>query len=199
MLSILALGAYLQAVQKDIVDNIEHFRETEEQPTPIPGLRLPRQEPDFSRYKINVVVDNSHTEGAPVVFESNPTFTNLVGRIERRAQFGALLTDFTMIRVGSLAKANGGYLVLNVEDMLRNPFVYEALKRAIRDREIRIEDLSERYGVLATQTLNPEPIALETKVILLGSPMWYQLLYAYDEDFAKIFKVKADFDHQTGS
>ena len=192
-----SVGAYLQAVQKDIVDNIEHFRETEEQPMPIPGLRLPRQEPDFSRYEINVVVDNSHTEGAPVVFESNPTFTNLVGRIERRAQFGALLTDFTMIRAGSLAKANGGYLVLNVEDMLRNPFVYEALKRAIRDREIRIEDLSERYGVFATQTLNPEPIALETKVILLGSPMWYQLLYAYDEDFAKIFKVKADFDHQT--
>ena len=192
-----SVSEYLQEVQKDIVDNIEHSRETEEQPMPIPGLRLPRHEPDFSRYKVNVVVDNSHTEGAPVVFESNPTFTNLVGRIERRAQFGALLTDFTMIRAGSLAKANGGYLVLNVEDMLRNPHVYEALKRAIRDREIRIEDLSERYGLFATQTLNPEPIPLETKVILLGNPMWYQLLFAYDEDFAKIFKVKADFDHQT--
>jgi len=192
-----SVSEYLQEVQKDIVDNIEHFRETEEQPMPIPGLRLPRHEPDFSRYKVNVVVDNSHTEGAPVVFETNPTFTNLVGRIERRAQFGALLTDFTMIRAGSLAKANGGYLVLNVEDMLRNPHVYEALKRAIRDREIRIEDLSERYGLFATQTLNPEPIPLKTKVILLGNPMWYQLLFAYDEDFAKIFKVKADFDHQT--
>ena len=192
-----SVSEYLQAVQKDIVDNIEHFREPEEQPMPIPGLRLPRNEPDFSRYEVNVVVDNSHTEGSPVVFESNPTFTNLVGRIERRAQFGALLTDFTMIRAGSLAKANGGYLVLNVEDMLRNPHVYEALKRAIRDREIRIEDLSERYGLFATQTLNPEPIPLETKVILLGNPMWYQLLFAYDEDFAKIFKVKADFDHQT--
>ncbi|MCZ6508700.1 MAG: ATP-binding protein, partial [Acidobacteria bacterium] len=191
------VSEHLQAVQKDIVDNIEHFREPEEQPMPIPGLRLPRNEPDFSRYEVNVVVDNSHTEGSPVVFESNPTFTNLVGRIERRAQFGALLTDFTMIRAGSLAKANGGYLVLNVEDMLRNPHVYEALKRAIRDREIRIEDLSERYGLFATQTLNPEPIPLKTKVILLGNPMWYQLLYAYDEDFAKIFKVKADFDHQT--
>ncbi len=192
-----SVSEYLQAVQKDIVDNIEHFRETEEPPMPIPGLRLPRHEPDFSRYEVNVVVDNSHTEGSPVVFETNPTFTNLVGRIERRAQFGALLTDFTMIRAGSLAKANGGYLVLNVEDMLRNPHVYEALKRAIRDREIRIEDLSERYGLFATQTLNPEPIPLETKVILLGNPMWYQLLFAYDEDFAKIFKVKADFDHQT--
>ena len=192
-----SVSEYLQAVQKDIVDNIEHFRGTEEQPMPIPGLRLPRQEPDFSRYEVNVVVDNSHTEGAPVVFESNPTFTNLVGRIERRAQFGALLTDFTMIRAGSLAKANGGYLVLNVEDMLRNPQVYEALKRAIRDREVRIEDLSERYGLFATQTLKPEPIPLHSKVILLGNPMWYQLLFAYDEDFAKVFKVKADFDHQT--
>ncbi len=191
------VSEYLQTVQKDIVDNIEHFRESEEQPMPIPGLRIPRQEPDFSRYQVNVVVDNSHTEGAPVVFESNPTFTNLVGRIERRAQFGALLTDFTMIRAGSLAQANGGYLVLNVEDMLRNPHVYEALKRAVRDREVRIEDLSERYGLFATQTLRPEPIPLNAKVILLGNPMWYQLLFAYDEDFAKIFKVKADFDHQT--
>lgn len=192
-----SVSEYLQAVQKDIVDNIEHFRETEEAPMPIPGLRLPRQDPDFSRYEVNVVVDNSHTEGAPVVFESNPTFTNLVGRIERRAQFGALLTDFTMIRAGSLAKANGGYLVLNVEDVLRNPQVYEALKRAVRDREVRIEDLSERYGLFATQTLNPEPIPLHAKVILLGNPMWYQLLYAYDEEFAKVFKVKADFDSQT--
>ena len=191
------VSEYLEAVQKDIVDNIEHFRETEEPAMPIPGFRLPRQEPDLSRYEVNVVVDNSHTEGAPVVFERNPTFTNLVGRIERRAQFGALLTDFTMIRAGSLAKANGGYLVLNVEDVLRNPFVYEALKRAIRDREMRIEDLSERYGLFATQTLKPEPIPLKIKVILLGNPMWYQLLFAYDEDFAKIFKVKADFDHQT--
>ena len=188
---------YLQEVQKDIVDNIERFREREEPVMPIPGLRMPRQEPDFSRYEVNVVVDNSHTEGAPVVFESNPTFTNLVGRIERRAQFGALLTDFTMIRAGSLAKANGGYIVLNVEDVLRNPFVYEALKRAIRDREVHIEDLQERYGLFATQTLKPEAIPLKAKVILLGNPIWYQLLFAYDEDFAKIFKVKADFDYQT--
>lgn len=191
------VSEFLQAVQQDIVDNIEHFRESEEQPSPIPGLRIPRQEPDFSRYEINVVVDNSNTEGAPVVFETNPTFTNLVGRIERRAQFGALLTDFTMIRAGALAKANGGYLVVNVEDMLRNPYVYEALKRAVRDREVRIEDLSERYGLFATQTLKPEPIPLKAKIILLGNPMWYRLLFAYDEEFAKIFKVKADFDLQT--
>ncbi|MFQ5745113.1 MAG: Lon protease family protein, partial [Acidobacteriota bacterium] len=188
---------HLDKAQKDIVDNIEHFREREEPAMPIPGLHLPRQEPDLARYKVNVVVDNSHAEGAPVVFESNPTFTNLVGRIERRAQFGALFTDFTMIRAGSLAKANGGFLVLNVEDVLRNPFVYEALKRAMRDREVRIEDLSERYGVFATQTLRPEPIPLKAKVCLMGNPIWYQMLFAYDEDFAKIFKVKADFDYQT--
>ena len=188
---------YLDTVQKDIVDNIEHFREQEEPAMPIPGLRVQRQEPDFSRYEVNVVVDNSHTKGAPVVFETNPTFANLIGRIERRAQFGALLTDFTMIRAGSLAKANGGFLVLNVEDLLRNPFVYDALKRAMRDREVRIEDLAERYGVFATQTLRPEPIPLRAKVCLLGNPHWYHTLFYYDEDFGKIFKVKADFDYQT--
>ena len=189
--------AHLERVQQDIVDNIEHFREQEEPVVPIPGLRMPRQEPDLSRYQVNMVVDNSQTQGAPVVFESNPTFTNLVGRIERRAQFGALLTDFTMIRAGSLARANGGYLVLVVEDVLRNPFVYDALKRSMRDREVRIEDLSERYGLFATQTLRPEPIPLKAKVILLGHPIWYHLLFAYDEEFSKIFKVKADFDYQT--
>lgn len=188
---------YFEAVQKDIVDNIENFREQEEQQIPIPGLRAARQEPDFSRYQVNVVVDNSGTEGAPVVVETNPTFNNLIGRIERRAQFGALLTDFTMIRAGSLAKANGGYLVLNVEDVLRQPFVYEALKRAIRDREVRIEELSERYGLFSTQTLRPEPIPFKGKICLLGNPFWYQLLFAYDEDFSKIFKVRADFDYQT--
>ncbi len=188
---------YLDTVQKDIVDNIEHFREQEEPAMPIPGLRVPRQEPDFSRYEVNVVVDNTHTKGAPVVFETNPTFANLVGRIERRAQFGALLTDFTMIRAGSLAKANGGFLVLNVEDLLRNPFVYDALKRAMRDREVRIEDLAERFGVFETQTLRPEPIPLRAKVCLLGNPHWYHTLFYYDEDFGKIFKVKADFDYQT--
>jgi predicted ATP-dependent protease len=108
-----------------------------------------------------------------------------------------LLTDFTMIRAGSLAKANGGFLVLNVEDLLRNPFVYDALKRAVRDLEVRIEDLAERYGVFATQTLRPEPIPLRAKVCLLGNPHWYHMLFYYDEDFGKIFKVKADFDHET--
>lgn len=190
---------HLEAVQADILDNIEDFREQEEQPQlPIPALAAARQQgSDMSRYKVNLVVDNSDREGAPVLNETNPTYNNLVGRIERRAQFGALFTDFTMIRGGALAKANGGYLLLHVEDVLRNPYAYDALKRALNNKEVQIEDLAERFGVLSTQTLRPEPIPLGLKVCLIGSPLWYHLLFAFDEEFRKIFKVKADFDYRT--
>ena len=187
---------HLDKVQQDVIDNIELFRAQEEQQLPIPGLKIPRQEPDLTRYAVNLVVDNAQQNVAPIVIETNPTYNNLVGRIERRAQFGALLTDFTMIRAGSLAKANGGFLVLNIEDVLRNPFVYEALKRALTHKEARIEDLAERFGLFSAQTLRPEPIPLNVKVCLIGNPLYYHLLFAYDQDFREIFKVKADFDFQ---
>lgn len=188
---------FLQAVEQDVLHNIDQFRTQEEPQIPIPGLRMPQKEPDLTRYAVNVVVDNGSREGAPVVIEKNPTYGNLVGVIERRAQFGALITDFTMIRGGSIAKANGGYLVLNIEDVLRNPFVYDALKRALQNKELRIEDLYERYGMFSASMLRPEPIPLDLKVCLIGNPVYYHLLFAYDETFREIFKVKADFDYQT--
>ncbi len=187
---------HLRRMEQDVLENIEQFRPSDEPQLPIPGLRMPRQEPDLARYEVNLIVDNGAAEGAPIIVENNPTYANLVGRIERRAQFGALITDFTMIRAGSLAKANGGYLVLDIEDVLRNPFVYEALKRALVNKEVRVEDVAERYGLFSASTLRPEPISLDVKVCLIGHPRYYHLLFAYDEVFREIFKVKADFDYQ---
>ncbi len=189
------VAEYLEQVQADILENIDQFRQQEE-PGIFAGARIAGG-PNLTRYAVNLVIDNSSLEGAPVVVETNPTFHNLVGRIERRAQFGALITDFTMIRAGALAHANGGYLVLNIEDVLRNPWVYDALKRAIRDREIRIEELAEHVGLLSSQTLRPEAIPLDVKVCLIGNPRYYHLLYAFDESFRESFKVKADFDRES--
>jgi lon-related putative ATP-dependent protease len=142
-----------------------------------------------------MVVDNSELEGAPVVLEMNPTYNNLIGRIEQEAVFGALVTNFTLIRSGCLHRANGGYLVLPVEDVLRNPLAWETLKRALVNNEIVIEDAGERFG-FTTKSLRPEPIPLDVKLILIGRPDLYQLLLAYDENFTELFKVKADFDIQ---
>jgi lon-related putative ATP-dependent protease len=151
-------------------------------------------EPSFTQYQVNVLVDNSDTKGGPVVIEHNPNYSNLFGGVERRAQFGALITDFTLIRPGSIHQANGGYLILDVLDLLRWFFSYEALKRCLKEREIKIEDLAEQMGFIATRTLQPQPIPLNVKVILTGDPYLYQLMYIYDDDFGKLFKVKAQFD-----
>jgi len=189
---------YLAEAQQDILENLSLFRAdtTEEAgsqaqaPFQMPGMRdLP-----FRKYHVNVLVDNAALRGAPVIIELNPTYNSLFGRIEREAQFGALFTDFTMIREGSLHRANGGYLVLPVEELMRNPFAWDGLKRALRNREIIIEDAGERLGLFSTKSLSPEPIALDTKVVLIGQPLMYSLLYTYDEDFRELFKVKADFD-----
>jgi lon-related putative ATP-dependent protease len=143
---------------------------------------------------VNVFVDHSRTKGAPVVMENNPTYPNLFGAVERRAQFGALVTDFTLIRSGAIQRANGGYLVLEALDLLRWFFSYEALKRSLKNGEIKIEDPMEMYGIITTRTLQPQPIPLNLKIILVGDPYIYQLLYIYDEDFHKFFKIKAHFD-----
>ncbi len=190
------VSEHLRQLEQDVLENIEQFKPQEEPSLPIPGLKMPKQEADLNRYTVNLVVDNGASDGAPVVIESNPTYANLVGHIERRAQFGALLTDFTMIRAGSLGKANGGYLVLDIEDVLRNPFTYEALKRALVNKEVRVEDNAERYGLFPAATLRPEAMPLDVKVCLIGNPRYYHLLFAYDEVFREIFKVKADFDYQ---
>lgn len=183
--------AYLKEVQEDILKNIDDLKRRPGQPTPFP---FPTPEPSFVQYQVNVFVDNSACQGAPVVVEGNPTYTNLFGSIERKAQFGTLLTDFTLIHPGSVHRANGGYLIINAMDLLKWFYSYEALKRTLKERQIKIEDLGEQLGLITTKTLRPEPIPLHLKVILIGNPWLYQLLYYYDEDFHKFFKIKADFD-----
>jgi lon-related putative ATP-dependent protease len=184
---------YLREVETDILKNIEDLKKKPGAPSPFP---FPVPEPSFTQYQVNVFVDNSETKGAPVVLEHNPSYSNLFGGVERRAQFGALITDFTLIRPGALHRANGGYLILNVLDLLRLFYSYDALKRCLKEREIKIEDLAEQLGFIAARTLQPQPIPLQIKVILIGDPYLYQLLYIYDEDFGKLFKIKAHFDSE---
>jgi lon-related putative ATP-dependent protease len=188
------ITGYLNDVRNDILDNLSQFIKRGEpqqrMPFPVPWMRETR----FRKYEVNVVVDNSDCKGAPVVMETNPTYQNLVGRTEKEAQFGALVTDFTMIRGGSMHKANNGFLIIPVEELLRNPFSYEGLKRALRDEKIVIEEPQERYGFISTKSLKPEPIPLAVKVILIGNPYLYQQLFILDADFKELFKVKAEFD-----
>ena len=183
--------AYLNDVQEDILKNIDDLKKRPAAQGPFP---FPMPEPSFTQYQVNVFVDHSETAGAPVVFENNPTYPNLFGAVDRRAQFGALVTDFTLIRNGAVHRANGGYLVLEALDLLRWFFSYEALKRCLKNGEIRIEDPAEMFGLITTKTLQPQPIPLNIKIIIIGDPYIYQLLYAYDEDFHKFFKIKAHFD-----
>jgi len=180
--------AYLEALQHDLVTNYEHFKKKEQPAVPFP---VPSEEPSFREYEVNVFVDNSETQGAPVVVEHNPTYPNLFGRIERQAQFGALLTDFTLLKPGALHQANGGYLVLPVMDLLRLWLPWEGLKRALRDRKVKMEDVMEQLGYMITRTLRPEPIPLELKVVLVGDSQLYHLLYVHDQQFPKLFKVRA--------
>lgn len=187
--------SYLEEVQKDVIEHVGDFKpaapEGQQQMLPFMQPRV-----SFEKYTANVIVDNSQTEGAPIVIESNPAYHRLIGRVERLAQFGTLVTNFTMIKSGALHRANGGYLVLEVDNLLRNPFSYNALKRTMKDGEIRITDFAEELSLISTVTVDPQPIPLNVKVVLIGNPLFYYLLEAYDEDFADLFKVQADFDVQ---
>jgi lon-related putative ATP-dependent protease len=185
---------YLSAVTEDILQHLEDFKAQEEQAAPIPFMKMQKAEPTFTRYAVNVLVNNKDTKGAPCVFESNPAYFNLFGRLEYKFQYGVATTDFSMIKAGSLHKANGGYIVINALDLLRNLFSYETLKRALRNREIKTEDVWEQYRAISTSTLRPEAIPLDVKVILIGNPHFYYLLYNLDEEYRDLFKVKADFD-----
>ena len=188
---------YLTAMHADVVDNVEGFKLEEETGEGLTAAMLAGQrEALYKRYTINVIVDNSEQTGAPVVLESNPTFGNLVGRIEHRSEFGALVTDFTMIKAGCLHRANGGYLVVEMTGLASNPLAYEALKRSLKNRCIRTESAGSQLQLVSTVTLEPEPIPLQVKVLLIGDPMTYYLLHEYDEDFRKLFKVQADFGAQ---
>ena len=185
---------YLDSVQEDILNTLEDFKPQSTQPQ-IPGIKLPRQEPTFDRYQVNVLVDNKNSDGAPVVFESNPTYNNLFGRIEHVMQYGGVaVTDFTMIRAGALHHANGGYLVIDAREVLINPFVWDSLKRCIRNHEIRIEDVLEQYRFMTMVSLKPEPVQMRAKIVLIGTPWIYYLLFHLDPDYRKFFKVKAEFD-----
>lgn len=148
----------------------------------------------LTAFEVNLIVDNGNTEGAPVIFEHNPTFVNLFGSMERRLQMGILVTDFTMIRAGSLLKANGGFLVVEALDVLRYPFVWDTLKRTLETQQARIEDIGQLYGLAGSTAIRAEAIPIFVKLIVLGNPLIYHLLLAYDEDFVKLFKVKADFN-----
>lgn len=187
--------SYLEDVKEDILEHLDDFKAQEEQPAQLPFMKLPKTESNFTRYKVNVLVNNKDCKGAPCIFESNPTYYNLFGRIEHKIQFGIAVTDFSMIKAGSLHKANGGYIVINALDLLRNLFAYDALKRAVKNQELKIEDVWEQYRLISTTTLKPEPIPLNIKVILVGNPYLYYLLYILDEDYRELFKVKADFEN----
>lgn len=188
---------YLKSVQEDILGNVAQFiknpEDARQAPMPFPWMT---KESSFKKYEVNVIIDNSKVQGAPVIMANNPTptYPNLFGRIEKEVQFGALVTDFTMIRGGFLHKANGGYLIIPVEELLRTPNSYEGLKRALQSERINIEELEERYGFLSAKSLKPEPIPLSTKVILIGDPYIYQQLLMLDKEFNELFKVKAEFD-----
>ena len=188
-----AVLGYLLDVKNDVIKNLADFKTKEQPPTPFP---MPQQEVDYSRYKVNVLIDNSELDGAPVVYESNPTYTNLFGAMERRASFGALFTDFTMIRPGSIHQANGGYLVMEARSLLKWMISWESLKRALKNKEITIEDPAEMFGMIATKGMKPSPIPLSIRIILTGEPFIYHLLYSQDEQFKKLFKVKAHLDDQ---
>jgi lon-related putative ATP-dependent protease len=185
---------YLEDVKEDMLSHLDDFKATEEAPSPIPFLKMPKPESNLGRYSVNVFVNNGDSKGAPVVYESNPTYPNLFGRMEYRVQYGMASTDFMMIKAGSLHKANGGYLVVDALELLKNPFSYEALKRALKNKAIRVEDVLEQYRMMSTAGLKPEAIPLDAKVILVGNPYLYYMLHAYDEDSRELFKVKADFD-----
>lgn len=185
---------HLKAVEADVVENLDEFRSGGQEGGGLPfPFRAPGIEARVKRYQVNVLVNNRDLEHAPVVYESNPTYHNLVGRIEHYVQLGAFVTDFTLIKAGAFHRANGGYLVLDVRDVLLNPFAYDALKRVLKDGRIRIEEIGEQFRLISTTTLKPEPIPARLKVVLLGTPWIYYLLQRYDEDFLKLFKVKGEF------
>ncbi|MBI3243753.1 MAG: AAA family ATPase [Chloroflexi bacterium] len=179
---------YLNEVRQDVIDHVADFLPVDDA-QPESGVKPPP--PDFRQYTVNLVVDHSRTQGAPVVVELNPTYGKLLGRIEQESRFGVLTTDFTLIKTGALHAANGGYLVLRARDVFYEPLAWDALKRSLLSGYVRTEDIPARAG--STKTLDPEPIPLDLKVVLVGVPWVYYHLFDTDEDFGSIFKVKADF------
>jgi len=186
-----AVLGYLEEVQTDIIENAQEFRRTEEPALPFLSYDSTAL---FASYEVNLIVSNESDAAAPIIYEPNPSYPNLVGKVEHRAEMGALLTDFRLVRSGALLQANGGYLVLDVHRVLGRPFVWEALKQALLTRQVRIESPAETLGFASTTTLKPEPIPLDLKILLIGERWLYYLLCVYDKEFSSLFKVAADFD-----
>ena len=191
-----AVRPYLDRVQEDMLDNIHFFLPSKEENAAAGENGLPFSTFDFKRYDVNVLADRKTVAGAPVILESNPTYQNVFGHIEKRTFMGGVKTDFTMVQGGALLRANGGYLIMEVEALLMNPMVWEALKRALQTKVLSIEDMPSEMGYGVT-SLRPEPIPLDVKVILLGSYPIFEMLQNNDSKFDKIFKVRADFDFET--
>lgn len=191
-----AVMTYFDYLVDDIVENLDNFKNEEEPENKSPfAMFAPRNtESFFERYKLNLFVDNSETTTAPVVFASNPNYANLLGSIEYKNEMGVLRTDFTMIKPGALHQANGGYLILLAKDILSMPYAWKSLKRALLDENISIDTTGAQAGSIVSMTLNPQPIPLDVKIVLIGDQYTYQLLYYYDEEFRKLFKIMADFD-----
>ena len=193
---------YIEAVQEDVLENIDQFApemnamKTTQLSAPSAYARGTKTEDVTLKYKVNLIIDNSKTDGAPVVIDFNPTYYNLVGELEYDNEYGNLTTDFMKIKAGSMHKANGGYIIIQVQDLLSNVQAWEALRRIIKTREIAIENLRDNVGAIAVPTLKPEPIPADVKVILIGGSYYYELLRGYDEEFSKLFKIRADFDYE---
>ncbi|MDJ0653673.1 MAG: ATP-binding protein [Xanthomonadales bacterium] len=182
--------AWLEEVEQQIVENAGDFREQE--PSPLPFVD--QSKPSFSSYEVNLLVDGEPDNGCPVIYEPNPSYTNVLGCMEHQAQFGALVTDFRMIRSGALHRANGGYLILDMWRVLSRPFVWDALKQALFSSSLRIENPGEAYGLISTASLQPEPIPLKAKIILIGERWLYYLLCFYDSEFHELFRVTVDLE-----
>lgn len=187
--------AYFAAVEHDIAESVDAFMPQEQQQM-APGQGPARVAAALRRYQVTPMMDGERPAGAPVISEELPTQPNLVGRVEHQAEMGALLTDFTMIKPGALHRANGGYLVLDALRLLQQPYAWESLKRALRGRHINVESLGQMLSLISTVSLDPEPIPLDVKVVLIGDRRLYYLLCAADPDFPSLFKVMVDFEEQ---
>ncbi len=185
--------SYLDDLQNDVIKNVQDFLVKPDEMN-IPPMMREYYTPSFRRYLVNVFISNDKNHTAPIVYEDNPNHNNLIGSIEHISQMGTLVTDFTMIKPGALHKANGGYLILDVRKLLMQPFSWEALKRVLRSKEVRIESIAQQYALISTITLEPQPIPVDVKVVLIGERIFYYLLHHYDPEFKELFKVSADFE-----
>ncbi|MCK9221075.1 MAG: AAA family ATPase [Limnochordia bacterium] len=188
---------YLNRMQEEMIENLDELKDDEHGGLPIPWLRRMGREAGLAKYEVNLFIDNSNRSGAPVVFEPNPNYYNLQGKLEYRSEMGMFVTDFRMLKPGAMHRANGGYLVLQAQDLLSNYVAWDAIKRVLRSGSVMIEGINEQLGLTPMASLKPQPIPIDVKVILIGNPALYYLLENYDEDFGKLFKVKVDFDTET--